>query len=232
MTKLSASLKEKCLKVTLMMQNSPCCKIFIEPVDTTVEQDMADYFDVIKDPQDIQTILTRINDNYYQTYEEWEKAMLLVFDNAVKYYGGSDRPIESSMAKVMKKKFLKLCKFFTIPYKTQSDWFNCIESLYQKINTTMKKSPPSLKKEFEDKSFSRSADQHNEIKKLCSSLSRLTDQSSQYEIMQLLTTFGVKIDSKKKENTFKLLQLPQEAVQALMLFTKDKFDDMGLSYPA
>ena len=117
-----------------MMQNSPCCKIFIEPVDPTVEQDMVDYFTIIQDPQDIQTILKRINDNYYQTYEQWEKAMTLVFDNAIKFYGGADRLIELNMAKVMKKKFLKLCKFYIIPYKSQNDWFKSIESLYQKIN--------------------------------------------------------------------------------------------------
>lgn len=95
----------------------------------------------------------------------------------------------------------------------------------------MKKYPPVLKDEFENKSFSNSVDQNNEVKKLCSALSELTDQSSQYELMQLLTIFGVKIDSKKKENTFKLLQLPQDCIQALMLYTKDKYDSLGMEYP-
>lgn len=231
MTKLTASLLEKCLKVTLMMKNSPCCKIFIDPVDPEEEQDMVDYFTIIQDPQDIQTILKRIDDNYYQTYEEWETAMTLVFDNAIKFYGGASRIIEMNMAKVMKKKFLKLCKLFVIPYKSQGDWINSIESLYQKINIAMKKHPASLKSEFEDKSFSHSVDKNNDIKKLCTALSKLTDKSSQYELMQLLAIFGVKIDSKKKENTFKLLQLPQECVQALMIYTKDKFNSLGMDYP-
>ena len=231
MTKLSASLKEKCLNVTLMMQNSPCCKIFIEPVDPTSEPDMIDYFTVIQDPQDIQTILTRINDDYYQTYEQWENAMILVFDNAIKFYGGASRQIEFDMANAMKKKFMKLCRYFVIPFKSQGDWFNSIESLYQKINETMKKYPSTLKSEFEGKSFSYYAEQNNEVKRLHSALSKLTDQSTQYELMQLLTIFGVKIDSKKKENTFKLFQLPQECIQALILFTKDKYNSLGMEYP-
>lgn len=64
-----------------MIQNSPCGKIFIELVDTQVETDMTDYFVIIKDTQDIQTILKKLKDNAYLTCEDWEHDINLVFDN-------------------------------------------------------------------------------------------------------------------------------------------------------
>ncbi|OHS96626.1 Bromodomain containing protein [Tritrichomonas foetus] len=224
MTKFSSGLLQQCQSITEIMRNSPCCKIFLDPVDP-IEDELPDYYDIVKNPQDLNTIKQRITSGYYNTCQEWEEAMDLVFDNAILFY--EPESIEAVMAESMKNKFHKLCKLLV---HSQEEWSKEIKNIYDKINNLMK-NPPSVLKELHEKDFSGPTTR-DDMKKLCKAVTSITNHSDILEMMQLLATFHVKVDYTKKENHFQLLKMPPDAVQALMLFVQNKFRSENREYPS
>ncbi|OHT12777.1 Bromodomain containing protein [Tritrichomonas foetus] len=213
-----------CLKITNIMFNSPGCAIFREPVDP--ERDLVpDYYKVIKNPQDIGTIKNRLENNEYTTVNEWLKDMNLVWENAQKYNG----PLSfiSRVALCMKNKFNKLCRNMLIDRK---DWGNKVQELFYKLNITMKSAPGFLKSEFEGKKFSGPMSQ-SELHHLAEAASGLSDRSDVLQMVQLLHVFGVNLDPRKEDGFVVLKSMPNEAVQALQSFVKDRYKSLHRHYP-
>jgi len=81
--KLSRPL-QSCLAVTRSFLSNQAAAAFREPVDP-VKHHCPTYFDVIKAPMDLSTVLRRLLDGHYATHEQWAADMTLVFANATAF---------------------------------------------------------------------------------------------------------------------------------------------------
>jgi len=95
-------LKAKCLEVLKTLQSHQHGWVFNTPVDP-VELGLPDYFEVVKKPMDLGTIRKRLENNVYQSLEEFESHVNLTFDNAMLY--NPEGSVVYNMANEMKMKF-------------------------------------------------------------------------------------------------------------------------------
>jgi len=77
-------LKRKCVDMVQLLQAQEECWLFNDPVDP-VELKIPDYFDVIKTPMDLGTVLSKIESGEYHSLEECSADVCLTFDNALMY---------------------------------------------------------------------------------------------------------------------------------------------------
>ena len=215
----------ECIKITKFLINSPGCSIFKTPVDP-IQDNLVDYFDKIKSPQDLGTILERLSNGNYNSINNWKNDINLVFDNARKYFG--PHSFITVLSNSMENKFNKI--YSKIFFTSSENWMNEINNKFHKINRLMKSAPGNLKSEFEGKRFTGPMSQA-ELQNLADAASSLTDQSHIFEMAQLMNKFGAKIDMKKEEQAVVLKNLPTEAVSALQYYVKDRFRVLHKHYP-
>lgn len=92
----TSELFNKCQRIVDILKKDEDIEPFMEPVDP-VELDIPDYFDIIKNPMDIGTIEKNLRDHKYETPEEFNKEMRLVWSNCMTY-----NPEESDIYKMAK----------------------------------------------------------------------------------------------------------------------------------
>lgn len=76
--------REECIALTKKMQGMPLCKIFLQPIDP-IEQGCSNYLDIIKQPMDLETVMHRLEINYYQKISDWVSDVELIWHNALVY---------------------------------------------------------------------------------------------------------------------------------------------------
>jgi len=97
-----SDLKKRCIEVLKGLQSHEYAWVFANPVDP-VELNLADYFDIIRNPMDLGTIQKRIDNGLYHSVEEFAADVNLTFDNAL-LYNHEGTPV-NEMALKMKTKF-------------------------------------------------------------------------------------------------------------------------------
>lgn len=75
--------RQICLSITRKMMDYQCAKCFLEPVDPSEIQ----YLEIIKSPQDLTSILSRLENSLYQTVDSWKQGENLIWYNAEKLNG-------------------------------------------------------------------------------------------------------------------------------------------------
>jgi hypothetical protein len=97
-------MSRKCLRITAQFFNDPLAMNFQRPFRSTPEV-VEEYRTAVSTPMDFSTIRSRIMNYHYANYKEWSADMLLVFDNAIAFYGRQS--IVGGVATYLKTKFLK-----------------------------------------------------------------------------------------------------------------------------
>lgn len=95
-------IKTKCLEVLKVLQSHQHGWVFNSPVDP-VELGLPDYFEVIKTPMDLGTIRKKLENNCYDSLDDFQAHVNLTFDNAMLY--NPEGSVVYNMAKEMKTKF-------------------------------------------------------------------------------------------------------------------------------
>jgi len=95
-------IKTKCLDVLKVLQSHQHGWVFNSPVDP-VELGLPDYFEVIKTPMDLGTIRKKLENNCYDSLDDFKAHVNLTFDNAMLY--NPEGSVVYNMAKEMKAKF-------------------------------------------------------------------------------------------------------------------------------
>lgn len=81
---MDSSDRDKCINITKKMQSMPLCKIFLHPIDP-IENRCLDYREIIKHPMDLETVMHRLEINYYQKISDWVSDVELIWHNALVY---------------------------------------------------------------------------------------------------------------------------------------------------
>ena len=195
------------------LYTTPGCALFRAPVDPV---HVPDYRRFVENPQDLGTIRHRLQTDYYSTVEDWIADVNLIWTNAETYNGRDSHVARLAMA--MGEKFSKMVKEMTP--KTAKEWFDRIAFLYEDLNLSMQKAPPSISMHFQKQLFSGPLDP-KQMKMLCDEVSSITNRNDVLQIIQVLTLFGANIDF-QKTSTVNVRELPASAFRALSRFMREK----------
>ena len=128
-----------CKEITAALMRSPGAAMFNEPVDPK-KQNAPNYFKKIRNPQDLGSIMHRVEASEYESVTQWEQDINTVWSNAVTYNG--EGSFVGNLAQHMAKHFQKLKK--PLDYFNIVGWTKHIYSLRQDFEKLLAQAPPSL----------------------------------------------------------------------------------------
>jgi hypothetical protein len=137
--RLTAEQERLCIDITRRLRKCPAAVPFNEPVDPK-KQNLPNYFKKIKNPQDLGTILQRLEAGEYTSVTNWECDIATVWSNA-ETFNGKDSVI-SAMAQHMAGRFQHLKR--GLDSHSLTGWTKRLYSLREKADGLLGKCPPSL----------------------------------------------------------------------------------------
>ena len=197
-----------CKSITKELIAHPASVEFREPVDREL---YPDYYSQIKRPQDLSSILKRLEDNKYTSPSKWERDVYKIFKNCEQYNGKDSvfSPYISELEKFFKSQLKKLPK--TGLKKTST----MLNSLVKKINVKCDIYPPGLKDLFLDMNTYAEAElklpfEDQDIGSLISGISALS-KTHNSEIYQILKYFNIPINENDKISDINVDDISDEA---------------------
>ncbi|OHS99338.1 Bromodomain containing protein [Tritrichomonas foetus] len=128
--------KQRCLKVMDKIQKYHISRMFSQPVNPTTDN-CPDYFSKITSPMDLGTARKKLDNNEYETVEQWKEDMELIWNNAFTYNG--PKALISLLAKEIQTIFRDLTVNFSSD--ADADWNSQFEKLKSEINSIIKTAP-------------------------------------------------------------------------------------------
>lgn len=123
-------------KITKKINDYPMARYFRQPVDPKLDG-ATDYFDKIKRPMDLGTVLQNLQDNKYATVEKWRDDMNLIWKNAMTYNNAAS-PLHA-IAKDLAETFRKMTE--VIPTTPTDEWLVKMRNANEKVMRIMEAKP-------------------------------------------------------------------------------------------
>lgn len=108
------------------------CQPFLYPVDP-IKEGIPQYLEIIKNPMDLSTVESKINEKKYKSIEETLIDLQLIWDNC-KSFNMEESEIYKS-AEAMQKRMLNIIKEHNIDYKTNQTGLNMSELNINRIGS-------------------------------------------------------------------------------------------------
>lgn len=138
---LSGVQKNYCIKITKKIMDYPISIFFRKPVDP--EKDNAPgYYDKIKKPMDLSTVLKHLDENHYTSVERWKDEMNLIWRNAMSYNPEGD--YIHMIAKELNYVFQRFCE--KIPKTELEAWIFRVGKKHAKLMKLIEAKPDPTKK--------------------------------------------------------------------------------------
>lgn len=217
--------RDDALRITNIMYESPGCALFRDPVDPESDG-IPDYVRIVRNPQDLGTIRARLLASEYSAMSAWESDTRLVWSNCEKYNGKAS--LVGKLAAAMTRKFDRLVK--DVCPTTSVKWVERMAHLYVKLDKTMQIAPPVARTYLGDKEFSGPVP-HDEMQKLCEAASALTSRDDVVQMLQLVSLFGVSVDTTREEGFVPVKSLPPDGQRALIGFVRGRYNELKMQYP-
>lgn len=128
--------KERCLQVMEKIFEQNISKMFLHPVNPETDH-CADYFTKISHPMDLTTSKEKLQNDLYETIEDWKNDIELIWTNAFTYHG------TQVLISLLAKELQTLFKNLTINLSSDSvaDWNAQFEKLKSETNQAIKNFP-------------------------------------------------------------------------------------------
>ena len=218
--------RQFCLEITKQMMTYPCAQCFVEPVDP----DETDYLAVIQSPQDLTTILSRLETKQYETVDLWEQDVNLIWYNAEKFNG--TQSYYFSLASALAKRFQKIKRVIDI--ERLEKWTKEFYDLELKLNTLLKSAPDIIKGALPDnlvndtKNTDFSEDEYSALDKALKLLSKPSDLLF---LNNVLRNFAPKININNEPMSVDLRDLPNKALHLMKDYSMKRLQELGEPYP-
>lgn len=218
-------MRAKWREITESLLNRELGKVFKDPVDP-VEDDLPDYYQIVKNPIDLTTVLTRVNSGYYRSTAEWIAEVNRVFDNAILYNGNDS--YTTDVARVMKQIFERLLDKASLT--GYEGWCRLVDHHYTKLAEYMAAAPPAVNKAISGAkeagvTVSLSEEQ---LVTLAGSLGTMNDKDEIAKVCQLLSMYGADIPLKAKRGQVNVRALPAMAQLMLWNYAREAGKIKGL----
>lgn len=96
-----------CLQITQQLIAHPMSAIFRKPIPNT-DEFRSIYYAKIKHPMDFETVKKKLKENTYQSHQEWQEDVFLIYSNAIEF--NTAESVEGGIALFLKAKTEKLIK--------------------------------------------------------------------------------------------------------------------------
>lgn len=209
----------------------PLTKTFQHPVspDPVTEKD---YFDIIKNPQDLATITARLKNDEYKVLQNWIDDVDTVWNNA-ETYNKSD--IMTAVTNECRKIFRQSCEnngLFTI-----KEWSKIIYHDRQNIYNIMGKAPTKVKQyagSFLPKTFNKQKREiinEEELSKIAKAVELLNTDEDHIEMIRIISELEDNPEYGKTEVYLDLTTLSLATISALKEYILVAFEKKGLVFP-
>jgi hypothetical protein len=128
--------RQYCTKITQKLYDSPISLYFRTPVDP-VRDNALGYFDKVKKPMDLGTVLQRLYDGKYASLERWKDDVNQIWKNAVLYNG--EGTLFDSLSRELGDMFTRYCEM--IPKSDWETWIFKLKKTHDKLEKIMKCRP-------------------------------------------------------------------------------------------
>ena len=129
-----------CLKVINHLFKWKLAIFFKDPVDPEKDE-FPDYFDIVKNPKDLETVKKTLLDGDYHNVDDFISDLHLVFDNAKLYFGKDS--VMWYIAEEILQWLNKMEKFAN--FSAEQVWYHELTEIKEKIEKHISEMPPSFK---------------------------------------------------------------------------------------
>lgn len=227
MTKMTPELLEECKKILDALIASKLSDFFMDPIYDDNDE-YSNYTEIIENPQFFSFIQEKLRQGKYHTFSEFQNDIDLVFSNTRKYFG--EDTYQTIVADELSKQFKKLCRKLTCTFSNQA-WSSELTNIYNKLTLKMQNSPPSLKNKLNIKNAVDSISPQD-LSNFSKAANQLKDTDDVLGMLQLLNAGGLHIDPQKDHIYVNLKSIPSSTILPLIAYTKERFKDLNLNYPA
>lgn len=217
-----------CVRITESLMKHPCASLFLRPVDP--EKDKAsEYFQIIKTPQDLSSIMKKLRDKQYPNIETFERDLVLIWYNAEKYNGRGSLPY--ILASSLEKYYQKLKKqHFIFNYRT---WEQRAKNLTQKLDYLLYIAPSIAKPHFPVANPKKIQLLFREIDylPLSKALQKLKGPQDTHAFVSIFRKMEKQVPIYEDPLIVDLRQLSQDTLVELRNYAKQRMKDLNLKYP-
>ena len=203
----------------------PIAAFFLKPVDP-ITDNARDYFQKIKNPQDLGTIRHRlVHESYYRSVSEWERDMNCIWENCVIYNGEGSYLAEIShhMERLFRKMMVEL------KIKAYDGWIDRVNELFFKLDDNLRCHPPTLQRGFQGKKLTEPIDNET-VRKLTIAVNELP-QEDLLHIVQISMMNGALYDQRRDDGVIDFSKVNKLGLRKVIKYTKERYTAMQRIYP-
>lgn len=221
----------KAIKIMADVMLHPLTKTFQHPVLPDPETEK-DYFEIIKNPQDLATISIRLKNGEYKALQNWLNDVETVWFNSETY---NKSEIMNAVTNECRRIFSKICEIHGL--FTVKEWSVVIYRQRQRIYTVMGNAPTKIKQHagsFLPKTFSKQKQvqmTEEELSRFAKAAEMLTSDNDHIEMIRIINELEDNPDLGKTEVYLDLTTLSLGTISALKEYILGALEKKGLKYP-
>ncbi|OHT05788.1 Bromodomain containing protein [Tritrichomonas foetus] len=228
---MNDEIRKAAIKVMDLIIAHPIANDFIEPIK---ENDgMPDYFEIVKNPQDLSTIKTRLSDSKYSNVQQWIDDVELVWSNAEQYYGAQNH--NASIAAECRRLFTKYKR--SVDALSMGTWCGEVYRLRSKLYDLMGQPPARVKQYASSLGAAHTMKQNmprfteREFQSFIAASEMLTGEEDQKEMLKIIDEMQPEIDPGTAEIHLDLTKLSLPTLYALRDYMRTTLEKRGSKYP-
>ena len=214
------------------LMEHPCASIFGDKIEPGIDFP-PEYFEIIKKPMDIRTVISKIKNDEYKSLKECIDDIELVWNNAEKYYGRNSNI--TILANEVKNQFRRLFR----PVSVRSVHGFC-EEVYR-LRTRIEKqiaASPYIEQSNESnalsedkKSLIKQLTSEEEMQNLITAVELLTDKNDHLELKKIIEEKQPNLLLPGRKAVIMTTQLSPATFKEIKTFVKSALKKHGLEYP-
>lgn len=222
---MKASVKQTLLDIVKKIKQRPSARWFIEPVDSS-NDDFSDYYDVIENPMDLNTIQNKLQTDQYRTVSEFKEDLSLIWKNCQKYW--QDESVTTTLAQDIKQYAESLLIY--VSDRPDIDWINKLMFLADQLSDAVKPinynivfnnkkkstSSPCIKQYDQTESVDDVEFTYDEIDQLRKDIQMLDSDDEQLTLLECIKSCQPKLVGQKLSLTVNLGNLQPRTIITLM----------------
>jgi hypothetical protein len=219
------------IEVMDAISSHPAANDFLEPFQPTVPEEQ-NYFERIRDPQDLGTIKGRLVHGHYISIQPWLKDVETVWTNAISYH--SDKPHVVAMAAHCRRLFDKYRR--RVDVLSMGTWCGEVYRLRTRVYDLMNAPPAKVKQYASSLGAAHTMKQNmpalteREIQNFVTATEMMSREEDHDEMLRIIDEIHPEIDSGSAELILDVTKMNTPTIYALRDYMKTTLEKRGQKY--
>ena len=228
---MNDEIRKAAIDVMDQIISHPIANDFIEPVQPS--DDMQDYFETIKNPQDLTSIKNKLIEKKYTSVQQWADDVELVWANHELYYGQNAH--QASIAAECRRLFGKYRH--SVDALSMVTWCGEVYRLRSRLYDLMGQPPARVKQYASSLGAAHTMKQNmprfteREFQSFIAASEMLTGDEDQKEMLKIIDEMQPEIDPGTAEIHIDLTKLNLQTLYALRDYMRTTLEKKGSKYP-